>query len=112
MPNSKVTAAKVRQAKVGSNGSQNKANGTNGKVRFGKKFLKKWNLNDKPASEKFGRFKTYAFMKQYLEDAIANGKGLKELAAEFKVTSARIYECTKQLGMNLSELKARAKKGA
>jgi len=108
----KKTAAKGGKEKAGTKASQGngaKANGTNGKVKFGQKYLKRWDLSAKPASEKFSRFKTYAFMKQYLEDAIASGKGLKELAAEFKVTSARIYECTKQLGMDLSELKGRAK---
>jgi hypothetical protein len=120
------TAAKVRQANGGAKVPQGKVNG-NGKaerqvvkaekaksekVQIGKKFLKKWDLAAAPSgkSPQFKRFKTNAHLKQFIEDQLSSGVMLKGIAAELKVTPARVWEMAHQLSIDIKGQKAQAPK--
>jgi hypothetical protein len=105
----KVTAAKVRQANSGTKASQ--GNGAKGKVRLGKKLLKRLDPDAKPGgkSDQMRKFKSNQELRRFIEDQLRAGKVLKEVGDALGVTGARIHELLAQLSMtNWRELKQAA----
>ncbi len=103
-------ATKRPAGKTAKEKAEGKAPQSNGVVKVGKKTLKKWDLNAAPSgkSPAFKKFKTNHYLKQFIEDQLANGKLLKSIAADLGVTSARVWEMTHQLGIDVNAQKARA----
>ncbi len=111
MINTRTAAKKGGKAKVGKAASQGK--GAEIKhVDFGKKKFRLWNLGDPIRSSNetlTKRFRTYGHWASWVTDEISNGKTLRELSAQLAMTSSRLYEAMIQMGLNLDELKRRAK---